>query len=88
MTSHANCTHPATKAARAACRKDRATTPAMVRPTLYDGSELFCELCARDDDFSRYYKLDDMRHIPCPCGRIHDDGSKMPYGARYILRRS
>ena len=24
MTSHANCTHPATKAARAQCRKDRA----------------------------------------------------------------
>lgn len=28
MTSHTNCTHPATKAARAACRKAAAEAPA------------------------------------------------------------
>jgi len=27
MTTHANCTHPATKAARATCRKNRAAGP-------------------------------------------------------------
>jgi hypothetical protein len=83
MTSHANCNHPATKSARAACRKAASEVPALVRPTLFTGAELFCELC-KDEDGGTFRKVDDLRHIPCPCGRTHDDGTR--YGARWVRK--
>ena len=92
-TAHSNCDHPATKAARTACRKARAAAPAYLAATILDedrpamnmGPTLYCLLCAdeiADHTDRRFRKVSDMRQIPCPCGRRYDDG--VAYGARYI----
>ena len=94
-SSHTNCSHPATKAARAACRKDRAAAAlaprdphADSRPALWDGYILYCELCAADlfgtNDQGRknYRHISDLRGKPCPCGRRWEDGTA--YASRFI----
>lgn len=53
MTNHANCIHPKTAAARAACRRNNVPTPARIQVVVT--REAYCDtpdqvLIVRDDD--------------------------------------